>query len=68
MQSDDTASERFKDVACATLNEQHLREFIEAFREEFNEQLSRGEASVMLTQLVQFYLHISRSPPNVAGD
>jgi hypothetical protein len=61
MQRDDKNLEKFKEVAgCTNVSEQHVREFIEAYREEFDEDLSPSEASVMITQLVQLYLHISR--------
>lgn len=65
MQSGHTHFEKLEDIADgAPASEQHLREFMEAYREDFGEDLSPGEASVMLTQLVQLYLHISRpSPP-----
>jgi len=42
---------------------QHVREFQEAYKEEFNEELTEGEASVMLTQLVQFYRLVMRPLP-----
>ena len=70
MQCDGTDLEKLKLIADRTnVTDQHLREFMEAYREEFNEELLPGEASIMLTQLVQLYLHISRtlplnSPPN----
>lgn len=61
MDADDKHVEKSKRVAgCTNVSEQHLREFMEAYRIEFNEDLSSGDASVMLTQLVQFYLQISR--------
>lgn len=47
---------------------QRVREFQEAYKQEFDEKLTAGEAGVMLTQLVQFYLHISRPlPTDTAG-
>jgi len=42
---------------------QHVREFQEAYPEEFNEELKEGEAKVMLVQLVQFYRLIMRPLP-----
>ena len=42
---------------------QRVREFQEAYKQEFGEELTTGEASAMLTQLVQFHLHISRPLP-----
>ena len=41
----------------------HVREFQEAYKEEFNEELTEGEARVMLAQLVQFYRLIMRPLP-----
>ncbi len=40
-----------------------VQEFQEAYEQEFGEELTTGEAGVMLTQLVQLYLHISRPSP-----
>ncbi len=41
----------------------------EAYKQEFGEDLTEKEASVMLTQLVQLYLHISRQlPPDTSGN
>lgn len=42
---------------------QRVHEFQEAYKEEFNEELSEGEARVMLGQLVQFYQLIMRPLP-----
>jgi hypothetical protein len=42
---------------------EHLGDFQEAYREEFNEELTEGEARVMLSQLVQFYRLIMRPLP-----
>ncbi len=42
---------------------QRVQEFQEAYKQEFGEELTVGEASVLLKQLVQFYLHISRPLP-----
>jgi hypothetical protein len=42
---------------------QHIHEFQDAYKEEFNEELTEGEARVMLTQLVQFYRLIMRPLP-----
>ena len=42
---------------------QRIREFQEAYKQEFDEELTAGETSVMLTQLVQFYLNVSRPLP-----
>ncbi len=47
---------------------QRVLEFQEAYKQEFNEELAEGEAGVMLTQLVQFYLHISRPQPTDTPD
>lgn len=61
MQLDGKNGEKSQEVAGrSNVSEQHLREFIEAYRIEFDEELSPAEASVLLTQLAQFYLHISR--------
>jgi hypothetical protein len=65
MQRDDQEFEKVKKAAGnAEISEPILREFVEAYREDFNEELALGEARVMLTQLVLFYLHISRPLPN----
>jgi hypothetical protein len=45
---------------------QRIREFQDAYRQEFNAELTEGEASVMLTQLVQLYLHLSRPLPGTS--
>lgn len=42
---------------------QRVREFQEAYKEGFNEEITTGEASVMLTQLVQLYELICRPVP-----
>ncbi|OGG78489.1 hypothetical protein A3A36_01630 [Candidatus Kaiserbacteria bacterium RIFCSPLOWO2_01_FULL_52_12b] len=47
---------------------QRVREFQEAYREEFGEEITIGEASVMLTQLVQLYLLLSRPLPPDTSD
>jgi hypothetical protein len=39
---------------------QHVRELREGYKEEFNEQLTQGEARVILGQLVQIYLLLMR--------
>ena len=44
-------------------SEEELQEFIDAYREEFNEKLSKKDAEAMLSQLVQLYLHIMRPLP-----
>jgi len=46
------------------IDEQRLREFIEAYREEFNEDLPDKKARILLTQLVEFYIQIARPLPN----
>jgi hypothetical protein len=46
---------------------QHVREFQEAWKEEFSEELTEGEAQVELSRLVQFYLLVSRPLPPEAN-
>ncbi|OYV63525.1 MAG: hypothetical protein B7X03_01260 [Parcubacteria group bacterium 21-58-10] len=47
---------------------QHVREFQKAYKEEFGEELTTGEASIRLHQLVEFYQLISRPlPPEPLG-
>ena len=45
------------------VSEVHLRGFMDAYREEFHEDLPIKEAEAMLSQLVQLYLLIMRPPP-----
>jgi hypothetical protein len=47
---------------------QPIREFQEAYREEFGEELTEAEARVMLGQLVQFYLLLMRPLPPEADE
>jgi hypothetical protein len=47
---------------------QRVREFQEAYREEFGEELTTGEASIRLHRLVELYQLISRPlPPEPPG-
>jgi len=47
---------------------QRVREFQEAYSEEFGEELTTGEASIRLHQLVELYRLISRPlPPEAPG-
>ncbi|MBU6388543.1 hypothetical protein KGQ72_01535 [Patescibacteria group bacterium] len=47
---------------------QRVREFQEAYKEEFGEELTAGEASIRLHQLVELYQLISRPlPPEPTG-
>lgn len=49
-------------------NKEHSRNFQKAYKEEFDEELTEGDASVMLTQLVQFYRLIMRPLPPEGKD
>ncbi len=69
MPCDDSDSEKSKESGSgAKVSERNLREFMEAYREEFDEELSPGEASVMLTQLVQLYRLLMQPLPPDKGE
>lgn len=56
-------------VSSAVMDDlQPIREFQEAYREEFGEELTEAEARVMLGQLVQFYLLLMRPLPPEADE
>jgi hypothetical protein len=47
---------------------QHVRAFQKAYKEEFGEELTTGEASIRLHQLVVLYRLVSRPlPPEAPG-
>ena len=54
------------DASETAISERRLREFIAAYQNEFNEELSPKEAQVLLSQLIQLYLHVERPLPNDA--
>lgn len=41
------------------IDEQALREFIDAYQAAFEEALSDGEASLLLAQLAEFYMRVA---------
>ena len=50
-------------AASASISDGRLREFVEAYREEYNEEISLNEAREMLSRLVELYLHVARPLP-----
>ena len=43
---------------------QRVREFQEAYKEDFGEELTEGEATAIFMRLAQLYLHLSRPLPS----
>lgn len=58
--------EEYKNKVGVTVSDKRVAEFIEAYREEFGEEISSGEASILLLQLTELYFTIARPLPNDA--
>lgn len=58
--------EEYKNKVGITVSDKRVAEFIEAYREEFGEEISPGEASILLLQLTELYFTIARPLPNRA--
>lgn len=46
------------------LDEKHIADFRSAWKEEFGEELSEGDARIRLQQLVELFLLILKKPPD----
>ena len=49
-------------------SDQRIRQFIDAWKEEFGEELSEAEAGLRLAELVEFYCLVARPLPMASDD
>jgi len=56
----------FFNMFLPQISENRLSEFIEAYKVEFNEELTRGEVEIVIKRLIPFYFVVSRPLPQGA--